>query len=91
MKTKRTPEPVKVYGNRAMVTGTEFTVLLEDISLISSKLNSLTENVQSQGSEILNMEQTMSNKFEQLDKSIAELKESVKILAQAMTTYIGGQ
>jgi hypothetical protein len=90
MENKRSPEPVKLYGNKALISGTEFDKFVNNLSQVSTDLKDLTKTVKEQGVKLNNLDEIVLSRFKNIDESLAELNNKITLLAKAMTDYIGG-
>jgi hypothetical protein len=90
MENKRSPEPVKLYGNKALISGTEFDKFVNNLSQVSTDLKDLTKTVKEQGVKLSNLDEIVLSRFKNIDDSLAELNKKITLLAKAMSDYIGG-
>ena len=90
MENKRSPEPVKLYGNKALISGTEFDKFVSNLSQVSTDLKDLTKTVKEQGVKLNNLDEIVLSRFKNIDESLAELNNKITLLAKAMSDYIGG-
>lgn len=90
MENKRSPEPVKLYGNKALISGTEFDKFVNNLSQVSTDLKDLTNTVKEQGVKLNNLDEIVLSRFENIDESLAKLNDKITLLAKAMSDYIGG-
>lgn len=90
MENKRSPEPVKLYGNKALISGTEFDKFVNNLSQVSTDLKDLTKTVKEQGVKLNNLDEIVLSRFKNIDESLAELNNKITLLAKAMSDYIGG-
>ncbi len=90
MENKRSPEPVKLYGNKALISGKEFDKFVNNLSQVSTDLKDLTKTVKEQCVKLNNLDEIVLSRFKNIDESLAELNNKITLLAKAMSDYIGG-